>query len=125
MKFLIDNALSPVVSDGLKKLGYDSIHVREIGLHKSDDKDIFERALQEDRTIITADTDFGYLLSKWNKNRPSVIIFRKGSERDPIKQINLMKANLQDELLELIETGSIIIIEPTRIRARALPILKK
>ncbi|MCH8318108.1 MAG: DUF5615 family PIN-like protein, partial [Bacteroidetes bacterium] len=78
MKFLIDNALSPLVSEGLKKLGYDSLHVKEIGLQKADDNDIFERAFQEERTIISADTDFGYLLSKWNKNKPSVIIFRKG-----------------------------------------------
>ncbi len=125
MKFLIDNALSPTVSEGLKKMGYDSLHVREIGLQKADDNDIFERALQEDRTIISADTDFGYLLSKSDKNKPSVIIFRKGSERDPIKQIELLRINLQDELLHLIETGSIIIIEATRIRTRTLPILKK
>ena len=125
MKFLIDNALSPVVSEGLKKMGYDSLHVREIGLQNADDNDIFERALKENRTIISADTDFGYLLSKWGKNRPSVIIFRKGSERDPVKQIELLRINLQDELLQLIETGSIIIIETTRIRTRTLPILKK
>lgn len=125
MKFLIDNALSPLVSEGLKKLGYDSLHVKEIGLQKADDNDIFDRAFQEERTIISADTDFGYLLSKWNKNKPSVIIFRKGSERDPIKQVDLLKTNLRSGLIDIIETGSIVIIEPTRIRTRELPILKQ
>ena len=125
MKFLIDNALSPIVSEGLKKLGYDSLHVKEIGLQKADDNDIFERAFQEERTIISADTDFGYLLSKWTKNKPSVIIFRKGSERDPVKQVDLLKTNLCSVLIDIIETGSIVIIEPTRIRTRELPILKQ
>ncbi|MBI4645700.1 MAG: DUF5615 family PIN-like protein [Bacteroidia bacterium] len=38
MKFLVDNAISPVVSEKLKEAGHDSIHVRDIGLQKADDK---------------------------------------------------------------------------------------
>lgn len=125
MKFLIDNALSEVVSEGLKKLGYDAIHVREIGLHHAEDEKIFERALKENRTIVSADTDFGWLLSKWEHNKPSLILFRKGSDRDPYKQIELLKINLSDQLQELIDSGSIIIFESTRIRIRELPIRKK
>lgn len=122
MKFLVDNALSFIVSEGLKKLGYDSVHVRELGLQDAEDEKIFEKAFNEERTIISADTDFGWLLSKWNQKKPSVILFRKGSERDPHKQIELLRINLSDQLTEIIEEGSIVIIESSRIRTRDLPI---
>jgi len=122
VKFLIDNAISPIVSEELLKLGYDSIHVREIGLQHATDKEIFEHAFKENRTIISADTDFGFLLSGWAKNKPSVILFRKGADRDPLKQVELLKINLQDDILKSIENGSIIIIETNRVRMRSLPI---
>lgn len=85
MKFLVDNALSIVVSKELIKLGYDSVHVREIGLQEAKDVEIFDLAYKEERIIISADTDFGFLLSQWNKNKPSAIIFRKGVEKGPVK----------------------------------------
>lgn len=55
------------------------------------------------------------------KSKPSVIIFRKGSERIPTTQIELLETNLP-KLQDVIETGSIIVIETERIRTRKLPI---
>lgn len=125
MKFLVDNAISIIVSRELVKLGYDSVHVRNKGLQNAKDIEIFELAYIEKRIIITADTDFGLLLSKWKENKPSTIIFRKGVERDPFKQIELLKLNLKGQLLESLDKGSIVIIESNRIRIKSLPFLQR
>lgn len=104
MKFLIDNALSPTLAAGLRDVGIDATHVREIGLQHEDDDPIFDRALAEDRVLISADTDFGAILAKRKVNRPSVILFRRTS------------------LEEALSSGSVVVFEDHRIRIRSLPI---
>jgi predicted nuclease of predicted toxin-antitoxin system len=47
VKFLIDNALSPRLAEGLQKAGYDVAHVRDYDIQSADDETIFERAAVE------------------------------------------------------------------------------
>jgi len=63
MKFLIDNALSPMVAEELHRAGLDAVHVRDVNLHKSTDEEVFAWAVKEKRIIISADTDFGTMLA--------------------------------------------------------------
>jgi predicted nuclease of predicted toxin-antitoxin system len=41
MRFLIDNALSPMVAEGLSQAGHDAVHVRDLGLQAAPDAEIF------------------------------------------------------------------------------------
>jgi predicted nuclease of predicted toxin-antitoxin system len=119
---LIDNALSPAIGEELKGAGHDAVHVRELAMQAASDEEIFDHAAEDDRIVVSADTDFGTLLAIRRQTAPSVILFRHGSQRRPADQAALLRANLP-QLTDALEAGSIVVIEPDRIRVRALPLI--
>ncbi len=121
MRFLIDNALSPKVADALRKAGHDAVHLRDYGIQDEVDSVIFERAAAEDRILVSADTDFGLILSKRSAKKPSVMLFREDASRIPAAQTKLLLENLS-KIKEDLENGAIVVFDGNRIRIRSLPI---
>ena len=121
MRFLIDQALSPLVAEGLRRAGPDAVHVRDYGMQRASDAEIMARAEAEQRVVVSADTDFGTLLASRHTTTPSVILFRGDITRQPAQQIILLNLNLPN-LQQALEQGSIVVFEQTRIRMRNLPL---
>lgn len=121
MKLLVDNALSPHVASALRDAGYDAVHVRDRNLQDAEDGPILDVALNEHRVLVSADTDFSAILAHGHHTAPSVVQFRRGTERQPERQAALLISNLPS-LREDLERGAIVTIEQHRIRLRQLPI---
>lgn len=71
---------------------------------------------------MSPDTDFGTLLATRKQTARSVILFRHGSQHRPADQAALLKANLP-QIVDALAVGSIVVIEPDRIRIRTLPLI--
>lgn len=122
MRFLIDQCLSPRLAAGLNDLGHDAVHTAELGLESADDAAILEAARDDERTVVTADSDFGTLLASTKATAPSVLYIRRSSGRRADAMIGLLVENLP-ALEGPLATGSLVVIAEGSIRVRSLPIL--
>jgi predicted nuclease of predicted toxin-antitoxin system len=121
MKFLIDNALSAWIAEQLRAAGHDAVHVRDYGMQADDDESILTRAADEQRVLVSADTDFGTLLAQRASQSPSCNLFRRNLSRRPADQLQTLLNNLPTVEAALI-AGAIVILEHQRMRIRNLPL---
>jgi predicted nuclease of predicted toxin-antitoxin system len=121
LRFLIDNALSPVVAEHLRAAGHDAVHVRDYGMAAAADVDILMRAADEDRVVISADSDFAALLALRAERHPSLLLVKMTANRRPADQADMLLRNLPP-LERSLEDGCVAVIENARVRVRRLPI---
>ncbi len=120
MRFLADMGVDLRIVDWLRVQGHDAVHLREQGLHRLPDVDIFAKARSESRIILTFDLDFGEILALSAGAIVSVILFRLQNTRTPFLQERLAAALAADG--DALNRGAIVVVEDGRHRVRELPI---
>ena len=89
-------------------------------MHAASDEAIVSRAREEDRVIVSADSDFGSILAAQDVERPSFILFREPnllSTSDYAKTLLSTLPLLEPEL----RSGCVAVFRRGRLRVRRLP----
>jgi predicted nuclease of predicted toxin-antitoxin system len=73
VKLIIDANLSPRIAAALHQAGYETCHVIDVDLGSATDDQILAWAADNDRVIISSDTDFSAILAHQHRHKPSFV----------------------------------------------------
>jgi predicted nuclease of predicted toxin-antitoxin system len=120
MRFLADMGVDIRVVRWLRENGHDAKHLRDEGLHRIPNGEIFVKAISENRVIVTFDLDFGEIVALSQGEKASVILFRLHNTRTPhlIKRL----ATVLADATEALEQGAVVVVEESRHRIRYHPL---
>ena len=120
MRFLADMCIDVRIVRWLREQGYDATHLRNEGLHRMPNGEIFNKAISEGRIVLTFDLDFAEIAALTGGKKASVILFRLRNTRTS-HVIERLSTVLEDSL-EVLGKGAVITVEETRHRIRYLPV---
>jgi len=113
MKLLLDQGLPRETAQILRAQGLDVLHVSEIAMARADDLAVLQKA-----RAVTLDADFHSALALSGQASPSVIRIRiEGLRADRLAAVLI---DVIAETHEALESGSLITVQPYRIRIRRL-----
>ncbi len=121
MKFLIDQPVSPLLSEWLVGHGHDAFHLRERGLSRMRDEEIFRLATAEERIIVTADLDFSRIIALSGRDAPGLVLFRAGSVTD--RQMLAMLERVLQGVSEEQLVRSVVVVDRHAFRIAPLPLM--
>lgn len=117
---LLDQGLPRLAASLLRDEGWDVLHTGDIGLSRSTDTQILEFARNEQRVIITLDSDFHTILALTNASTPSVIRIRLEGLRGP--DLALLIKRIWPRIEPQVKKGAMVTVTESGIRIRNIPV---
>lgn len=120
MRFLVDMCVDVRVAEWLRGQGHDAVHLRELGLQRLANGEIFRKAASENRAVLTFDLDFSEIAALTRGQPASLIVLRLHDARfqHVIDRVSAVLA----ESASALERGAVISVEEARHRVRNLPV---
>ena len=124
MRFFVDENLSPRICALLAAGGHQATHVRDEGMAGATDHQVLAAAAAGGLILITADRGyFGRELALTRALAPSVILLRQLPDVVRAADVAaLLLANLTDVVTSALDAGAFIVLTPTAVRVRHLPL---
>jgi predicted nuclease of predicted toxin-antitoxin system len=120
MRFLADMGVDVRVVQWLNERGHDALHLRDEGLHRLPNGEIFSKAAREHRVLLTFDLDFGEIAALTKGRMVTVILFRLHNTRTShvISRLDAVLAASTSAL----QRAAVVLVEESRHRIRYLPV---
>ena len=120
MKILLDQGIPRGVAIALGDAGFDAIHTGQCDLSTASDSLILSVAREQERIIVSLDSDFHMLMASKNATSPSVIRIRQeGLRAEAAADLILSVLDMcKDDLLH----GALISATQKQVRIRLLPL---
>src|SRR4030065_587897 len=108
MRFLVDECSGPALALWLREHGHDvfSVYEQARGI---DDDEIIEKAVNEDRILITNDKDFGEKIFREKRFHKGIILLRLKDERYDSKVKAIQRALI--DYFDYLENSFVVITE--------------
>lgn len=118
-KFIVDECTGIAVAQFLREQGFDTVSVSEESPQISD-LEILQRAIAEQRIVVTNDKDFGDMVFRDNHHHPGILLLRLADDRVATK-IRVVAAVLK-QYVDKLEDGFVVATEQNiRIRSSHHP----
>lgn len=117
---VLDQGVPRDAASRLRDLGYDCVHVGEVGMSTAADEEILTFALRKNGIVVTLDADFHAILAVSGAVGPSVIRIRiQGLRAAEIAEyLHLVSVHFESELCD----GSLVTIKARKTTCHRLPI---
>jgi len=117
MRFLADESCDFAVVRALRADGHNVIAIAEVA-PRAPDTEVIDRAVREERVLLTEDKDFGQLVYAGARESSGVILLRfPPAARETLPSLVRETIQRLDERL----TGSFVVLEPNRVRIGRSP----